>query len=282
MSDKQPPLPDRLPGMGLRPDTPDRRDRLLFQAEPRIDTLPDKPAKVAPMGAVLDQSVVGACTGYSASTMCESVMVLDGHARPFKPSPVFLYGEARRIGGYHREDAGAELRNVMKVAAGLGLPPLSNIPPRFRPTDLPDPQTWMFPEKSIWIRDPAKSHLADAARRKALKYFRLPTLGDLIQCLADGFPAIIGFEVYRSMYGWGGPKFEVPDPTPERGDRALGGHAVCAYSYDKPSRRVLIRNSWGAEAHEGKPDFTLSFNYLERYGSDWWTVRYIAGGKTPT
>jgi hypothetical protein len=268
-----------LRSMGLKPDAPDRRDRLLFQAVPNIDALPDRPARPAPLGEVLDQSAVGGCTGYSTATMCESVMALDGHKRPFVPSPVFLYGEGRRIGGYHGEDAGAELRNVLKAAANLGLPPMSNIKPRFRPGDLADPNTGLFPAGSVWVREPAKSHLADAARRKALKYFKLPTLGDLIQCLADGYPAAIGFEVYRSFYGSGGPKFEVPDPRPEWGDRALGGHAVCAYSYDRPSRRVLIRNSWGETAHQGRPDFTLSFNYLEKYSWDNWTIRYIQGGK---
>lgn len=272
-------LPGRPFGMGLKRDEPDRRDRLLFRAVPNIDALPDRPAKPAPMGVVLDQGAVGACTGYSTAVMCESVMVLDGHKRPFTPSPVFLYGEGRRIGGYYNEDSGAELRNTLKVAAGLGLPPLSNIKPRFRSEDLADPQTGIFPTGSVWVREPAKSHLADAARRKALRYFSLPTLPDLLQCLADGFPAVLGFEVFRSFYGVGGPKFEVPDPQPERGDRSLGGHAVCAHSYDRPTRRVLIRNSWGHEAHEGRPDFTLSFSYLEKFGWDWWTVRTIAGGK---
>ena len=36
------PAPRYAPGMGLRRDTPDRRDRALYAAVPNIDALPDK------------------------------------------------------------------------------------------------------------------------------------------------------------------------------------------------------------------------------------------------
>jgi hypothetical protein len=134
----------------------------------------------------MDQHVIGACTGYSAAAVLYAVMKKDGHRRPFVPSPVFLYREARVLGGYVEEDAGAEIRNLWKAANKLGLPPMSNLRPSFERRHLPDPVTWLFPENSIWRRPPSPSAYADAERRQVLNYHRLFNLPDLLQCLADG------------------------------------------------------------------------------------------------
>lgn len=267
------------PGMGLRRDAPDRRDRLLFRAVPNIDQIPERADNSRLLPRVMDQSVVGACVGYSTAAQTYGTMKMDGHRRPFVPSPVFVYRQARLLGGYLSEDAGCEIRNAMKGVAQWGLPPMSNLRPRFTGVDLPDPQTWLFNPKSIWVKEPTASVYADAERRQVIQYFKLPTLADLLQCLADGYTAVVGIAVHRSMYGFGGPLYDVPDPLP--GDRQLGGHAVLAHSFDKASRRVVLRNSWGPDAHEGRPDFTLSFSYLEEYSWDNWTTRFVEGGKAP-
>jgi hypothetical protein len=265
--------------MGLKPDTPDRRDRLLFQSIPSVDAQPPQADNSAILPPVMDQKVVGACVGFSAATVAYGTMLRDGHRRPFVPSPVFLYREARVLGGYVEQDAGAEIRNAWKAANKVGLPPMSNLKPRFNAGDLADPRNSIFPETSIWRRQPSKSIYADAERRQALAYFKLPTLGDLLKCLADGYLAQVGFVVFRSMYGQGGPRFHVPDPNPTY-DREMGGHAVTAYRYDKQIKRVFFRNSWSETAHEGKPDFTLSFSYLEQYSWDNWTCRVVEGART--
>jgi len=266
-------------GFGLRPDTPDRRDRALYASVPNIDTLPDRADCSHLLPPVMDQGVIGACTGFSGASVIYAVMKKDGHRRPFVPSPVFLYREARVLGGYVEEDCGAEIRNIWKAANKLGVAPMSNLKPRFKDDDLPG-SDGIFPENSIWRRQPAPSHYADAERRQALVYYRLATLNDIIQCLADGWPVQLGFAVYRSLYGPSGPLFNVPDPQP--GERMLGGHAVAAYGYDKPSRRVIFRNSWGVDAHEGRPDFTLSFAYVAQLAWDVWTARSIEGGRPAT
>lgn len=268
-------IPPRYqPGFGLRPDTPDRRDRALYAAVPNVDALPDKADCSHFLAAPMDQHATGSCVGYSAATVMRAIMVKDGHRRPFVPSPVFLYREARVLGGYVEEDCGSEIRNAWKAAAKLGLPPMSNLKPRFKDSDLADPTTGLFPAGSIWRRQPPPSCYADAERRQALVYYRLATLNDVLQCLADGWPVQLGFAVFRSMYGPSGPLFNVPDPQP--GEYPIGGHAVAAYGYDKPSRRVLFRNSWGY-VHENRPDFSLSFAYVAMYSWDAWCGKIIEG-----
>lgn len=282
-----------MPGMGLRKDPEDLRDRRLFRSTPNIDALPERASCAQYLPEVLDQHAVGACTGYSAATVAYMVMAKEYAekarvGRAFLASPVFLYAQARLVGeedirrtGYdtgvrHAEDTGAMIRDIWKAASKLGLPPMSNLKPRFERRDLPDPNTYRFPDGSIWIKPPTKGLLADGARRKALSYYRMAGLPEILKSIADGFPVNIGFEVFRSLYGPGGPRFEVPDPDPSK-DRSLGGHAVTAYEYDKPSRRVLLRNQWSQTAHEGRPDFTLSFSYLEKHSWDNWSCRDIMG-----
>lgn len=262
---------------GYRPDRPDRRDRALYAAVPNIDALPDHVDLEKLLPPVMDQSVTSSCTGFSGANTAYAAMKKDGHRRPFVPSPVFLYREARVLGGYEPEDMGAEIRLVWKAAAKLGLPPMSNLKPRFLSSDLADPQTGLFPEGSIWRKPPTKSLLADAERRQAVTYFRLATLNDLLKCLADGWCANLGFTVFRSFYGDRGPRYDVPDPV--QGERDLGGHAVTAFGYDKPSRRVFFRNQWGADAHEGRANFTLSWDYVTKFSGDTWSIRLIEGGK---
>ena len=211
MSFSTTPPPSRMPGMGLRPDRPDRRDRALYAAVPNIDALPDRadlthllpPGHDKPPG--IDQRWSSACVGYSGASTLYGVMKKDGHRRPFVASPVFLYREARVLGGYLEEDAGAEIRLMWKAANKLGLPPQSNLKPRFLPEDMADPSTAMLPENSIWRRQPPPSVYADAERRQVLTYFRMSTLNDVLQSLADGWPVQFGFMMNRSAYGPGGP-----------------------------------------------------------------------------
>lgn len=267
-------------GFGLKRDTKDRRDRALFKDFVNIDSLPKAASnlKILPR-ADLDQLNTGSCVGYSGVINMFATMKRDGHKSPALLSPVFLYRQARLIGGYVEEDGGAEIRNAWKAANLYGVPLMSKLKPRFLSGDIAHQSNMIFPENSIWRKEPIKSVFTDALNRQSIQYFRLIGLGDILKCIADGFTAQLGFTVFESFYDNSGPRFEIPEPRPERGDQELGGHAVTAYAYDIPSRRVLFRNQWGTMAHKGKPDFTLSFDYLNKYASDVWTCRLIEGGK---
>lgn len=266
-------------GLGGKPDRPDRRDRLLYAAIPNVAALPQQVSNEGLLPRPFDQGVIGSCTGWATATSAYAMMRKTGFLRPFMASPVFIYREARALGGYLEEDGGAELRFTWKAANRLGLPPMSNLKPRYEARDMPDDRG-IFPATSIWLRQPSPSHYADAERRQVLAYFRLPTVEDLLQAIADGWCPTLGFTVFRSLYDASGrPRAVVPDPTP--GDRPLGGHAVTAFGYDQPSRRVLIRNSWGDTAHEGGPNFSLSFDFISTYAWDLWVGKWSEGSRTP-
>lgn len=266
-------------GLGYKRDELDRRDYRAYKTVPKIDALPQRATTAHLLPEVMDQGPIGACVGYSGATLANMVMKKNKFLRPFIPSPVFGYLMAREIGGYPELDYGAEIRNYWIGAKNFGFPPMSNIKPNFNDSHLPDTETWEFPENSIWRRKPAPSHYADGERRQALKYVRLEGLADMLQSLADGNPVQFGFPVFNSFYGPTGPRRVIP--YPRSNDYELGGHAVVAYEYDMPSRGIPCWNSWGPIAHEGKPDFILSFDFYQRYASDAWTCSLIEGHRLP-
>ena len=63
---------------------------------------------------------------------------------------------------------------------------------------------------------------------------------------------------------------------PQRGEKVLGGHAVMAVGYEKSSKMMLVRNSWGKDwGLEGY--FWLPFGYFtdSNLSDDFWTIRKV-------
>lgn len=273
---------------GLRgPDPFDGRDFKLGAGAPvNVDALPDRVDLEHRLPEVMDQKIVSGCVGWAYVQCAYAVMRADGRIwprRPYVGSPAFVYRECRAIdeatdAGSLAHDWGTYVRNAWKVGNKLGMPLASRYPPRFDPDDIGDPaQDYLFPETSIYRREPPPYAYRDAAKRQMLAYFRCETMAHCMKSLADGFPVQIGFTVFRNFYTTGGPVFDVPMPT--QYDRPLGGHSVVLFGYDKPSRRWVCRNQWGEEAHiqaptpsGTSPNFLLPFSY-EQYISDCWTGR---------
>jgi C1A family cysteine protease len=54
----------------------------------------------------------------------------------------------------------------------------------------------------------------------------------------------------------------------------LGGHVVLAVGYDDAAKRVIVRNSWGADWGK-KGYFTMPYAYVadRNLSDDFWTIR---------
>ena len=61
---------------------------------------------------------------------------------------------------------------------------------------------------------------------------------------------------------------------PKPSEKQLGGHAVMAVGYDESTKRVLVRNSWGADWGI-KGYFTIPYDYISNgnLADDLWTLR---------
>jgi C1A family cysteine protease len=198
---------------------------------------------------VENQETLGSCTAQSIAGLIEAL-----EPSPFEVSRLFLYYNERLLEGTVLWDSGAYLRDGIKAAAKWGTADEAKWPhiiQQFRSK----PPCWVY---------------KDAETRKIQEYRRLNSLEDMYDCLASGLPFVFGFTVY--------PSFESSEVArtgvarmPLPGERALGGHAVCAVGYTPT--HFIVRNSWGAGWGQGGY-FLMPKAYLadRNLSDDFWTI----------
>lgn len=244
---------------GWRPDAPDHRDRLHTPEPtqlPAVVSLRDK------MPAVYDQGELGSCTGNAIAGAMEFEEVFQGEQNG-PPSRLFIYYGEREIEGTTDQDAGAEIRDGLKVVSKLGVPPETD---------------WPY-DISKFAERPSQTAYEHALKHQAIEYARL-TPGQqgspLRTCLANGKPFVFGFSVYESFEGADVAKTGVmPMPNPD--ESLLGGHAVLCVGYDHsktrfPEPMFEVRNSWGPDFGD-QGYFWMPARFMgSNNTSDFWTI----------
>lgn len=258
------PLIPRTGRYGWQPDLPDHRDFRYAVQRMRLEAPRRLPEKVDLRGAWMsepyDQGLLGSCTANAIGAALAYEHAKEGLGS-LMPSRLFIYYGERAMEGTIRSDAGAQIRDGIKVVAALGAPP---------------EKLWPY-DITKFTRKPAAKAYKAALKHKAIAYFRVEhtKLREMLGCLASGFPFIFGFTVYD---GFEGPKVVntgVLD-MPKRGERVLGGHAVLAVGYNQKTKRFLVRNSYGT-GWGRKGYFTMPFDYLldGDLADDFWTIRDV-------
>ena len=249
------------------PDLPDGRDHLFaMRALPHAASLVSvdlrKTAKVPP---IVDQGELGSCTGNS-SAFAVGFDLMNNHAGKAQlfeqPSRLFIYYNGRSIEGTTKQDAGAQIRDVIKGIAQYGVP--------FE-TD------WPYIISKFATKPVAKAY-TDGLQFKAISYQRLDNSNKaaLVNCLAQGYPFVFGFTVYDSFESDAVAKSGVVPMPNLKKEKVLGGHAVCAVGYDVASDRFIVANSWGTGWGQ-KGFFTIPGAYLTNtnLADDFWQISTI-------
>lgn len=253
---------------GWRPDLPDHRDHCLslghWKSKRRImgdGPLPRSIDLSDGIGPCYDQGNLGSCTANAIAALIEFEQKVNG-LPVFTPSRLQIYYGERALEGSIKEDAGAEIRDGIKVVAKQGAAPETLWPY----------QISKFAKKPpIKVMNAAKKHLA-------IEYARLPqNADDILNCLAYRTPFVFGFTVYESFESHAitlTGRLEMPGTT----EKSLGGHAVVAMGYLDP-KTILVRNSWGQQwglpSHDGY--FTMPIDYLlnPNLADDLWAIRLV-------
>lgn len=253
----KPLLTHRNARYGWVPDRADINDRFNLRAPLR--TIPTKVdlRETGLLPEVWDQGNLGSCTAHAIGAAFAYDLAKQGKT-VIMPSRLFIYFGEREMEGTIDSDAGAMIRDGMKVIGRLGVP---------------DEKFWPYREAEFRSRPPQEAY-TDASHRQCLLYNRLlPTLKSVQDSLVRGYPVVAGFTVYES--------FESDTvartghvPVPRAGERALGGHAVTIVGYVKRGARsadLIWRNSWGPTWGEAGYFITPS-SFLHACGaSDFWT-----------
>ena len=247
-------------GTGLIPDPPDKRDYLYTERLARLDTsiireeggIPDYRDLRRRFEGVYDQGRLGSCTAQAVAGAIEYLQWLGNYETIITPSRLQLYYDARAISNpaWITQDSGAYLRAAAKAAADRGVAPEG---------------LWRY-DISRFTSEPPFEVYAAAELRQTLEYFRITdgSIMEMLRCLAAGFPFAFGVSVYENFW----PKRGVI-PIPAGAE--LGGHAMLAVGYSRRSRRILARNSWGA--NWGIKGYAwLPYEYMES-AWDLWTLR---------
>jgi C1A family cysteine protease len=253
--------------LGWIPDIPDRRDyHYAASARRRLPQHVDLRAQFP--RAPYDQGQVGSCTANAIAGAMEFDRAREQFTPDFVPSRLFIYYNERVREHSVNADAGAMLRDGIKTVSKQGACPEEEWPYDGRlPADQGGPNTRVFERPTLLAYQ-------IASRCRVVNYLRVEqNLRLMKDCLASGFPFVLGFTCYDSLMS--DETAQTGDiPLPSEGEGVIGGHAVLAAGYDEARRVFLIRNSWGTE-WGGEGYGTLPYDYLadRRLSQDFWTIR---------
>lgn len=226
--------PRKIAGYGWRKDTPDHRD-WLFQSKPQ--TIVPNHVDLSPrMPPIYDQGQLGSCTGNGIARILAYQAGQQGEPMD-TPSRLFIYYEERVLEGSVNSDAGAEIRDGIKVVASKGAPPETD---------------WPYDITRFADKPPAQAY-ADAVKHEALEYRRIiPGHGSMRVALANGLPIVFGFSVPASFENGSWDPATDPLPVPGPNEEIIGGHCVVLSGYDYSQHRFKVpafqaENSWGPD-----------------------------------
>jgi len=247
----------RNKGMGWKPDLPDHRDLMYVPDARRLKKLPKAKSLRAKMPPVYDQGQLGSCTANAIGAAVEFQQMRQGDPA-VTPSRLFIYYEERAMEGTIAYDAGAYIRDGMKVVAKAGAP---------------EETYWPY-TISKFTKKPPQAAYDNGLLNQTLEYARvIRTAYYFKSFLAAGRPFVFGFTVYSSFYETGSDGL-VPMPGPD--EDVEGGHAVLCIGYDDETGLFEVRNSWGADwGNNGYCYFPYEYLLDRGLSSDFWTIKTV-------
>lgn len=209
----------------------------------------------AKMPAVFDQGELGSCTAQALSALVTYIKPT------FVGSRLFLYFCERMLGKTILIDSGATLEEGIISLKRFGICA---------------EQDWPHNISKFKQRPPAIC-FKKALETQALKVENInsSSIVAMKNCLASGFPFVIGFLVFSSFESTEVAKTGMVS-LPKPNETVLGGHAILICGYDDSKKAFLARNSWGPNWGQ-KGYFYMPYEYLSnpKLASDAWTIRVM-------
>lgn len=235
-------------------DAPDERDLKYTLAGKPLPPVVDLRQWASPVD---DQGSLGSCTG---NAIAGAIELMDNKNYKMKTeiSRLFIYYYERLIEGTVNQDAGAQIRDGIKVGYTYGAP-LEKL--------------WPY-NINKFKTAPSAAAIADAAKRKITKYQNAADFNAVKDAVASGYPVVIGFTVYSSFESDTVAKTgNMPMPNVKT-EQCLGGHAVCIVGYDDHKQCFIVRNSWGTTWGD-KGYFYMPYGIIQNpnLSSDFWVIQ---------
>ena len=208
--------------------------------------------------AIEDQGSLGSCTGNAIAGAIELLNNRNGRYQDI--SRLFIYYYERLMLGTINYDSGAYIRDGIKVAYNYGAAVEA---------------LWPYQISKFKTR-PTQPAILDGQKRKITLYERVTNLAGCIDAISQGYPVIVGFNVYSSFNNLGVRNTGMmPYPNVAK-EKLLGGHAVLLVGYDAVAKRFTARNSWGARWGD-KGYFYMPYQVIENtsMSGDFWIIKSV-------
>ncbi len=238
---------------GARRDVHDVRDRMYRASSPARPVPQDMDLREWG-GPIKDQGEEGSCSGHAFSSAREWIARKYEKASPTL-SAQYLYVEELIADGTFPKDEGAMPRTGCQVLTAKGCCEAS-----------------LYPHVAGKFAAPTAEQAQNALKYKTGAYHRIPSLGDLLSCLADPTPWVVpvGFRVYESFMTQQVAETGIM-PMPKPGEQQEGGHEVLCLGYNMANHMALMQNSWG-ERWGQRGYFWMPFEVIASAETDLWMV----------
>ena len=201
-----------------RPNHNNKLDKIILKLPPIVDLRNKFPP-------VYNQGNLGSCT---ANALCGLVKYLKPK---LQGSRLFLYYNERKLENNIPDDSGATLESGIICLQKYGI---------CQETD------WPYIINKFTIK-PSDNCYTKALDNQALKISPInETLQNMKSFLAQGFPFVVGIQVYQSFESYQVAKTGVVPLPNTNNEVLLGGHAVLCVGYNDNTQQWIMRNSWGS------------------------------------
>ena len=228
---------------GCKPGTQDHRAaaHLIYAT---VHT-PDHFSFRRQMLPAFDQGQTSSCTahGWAAATWRDQCLFIPH--KPFMPSRLFIYNQERIIEGDLDQDQGAQVATGAKVLHTLGVCPEADFP--F------DASSLLTKPDAAVVEEAGKTRMSTVARVQL-------TSSQVEAAIASGVGVVFGIILYESFESDAVAKTGLV-PMPSSSESAVGGHCMFATGYDRVTRLIEVRNSWGPEWGSGGYAY-IPYNYF--------------------
>lgn len=239
----------------------DRADSRDHKFVPKLTTLPTNVDLRVNCSAIENQGNLGSCTGNAIAGIIE--FLCRRAKKNTDVSRLFIYYQERVYEGTVGIDSGAYIRDGIKAVNKIGVPTET---------------LWPYNINRFAVR-PSQAAYINAATRKAVAYQRCINFSAVKAAIAQGYPVVVGFDVYESFESgtWWQPTGTGIMPYPDKNtEMLLGGHAVALVGYNDTTNTFIARNSWGTSwGQQGY--FYMPYQVIQdsTMSSDFWIITSI-------
>ena len=219
--------------LNLRFSTKDKKHDYPYRHIMRLESpvvLPSKTDLRPVCPPIYDQGQEGSCTAHAAAAHKQFLDLKLKKPNIIMPSRNFIYWCERALDGDTYQDAGASMRDSVQVLVDKGAC---------------SETLWPYTKDTLYVCPPP-SLFGAAWHQRAASYYLLQSEIEFKQCLANGYPFVLGMVVYESFMSAQTARTGVM-PIPKPGEALEGGHALMAVGYDDSLSMYIIRNSWGTQ-----------------------------------